>query len=70
MAAIATPLNAFLVWGIYRFAGSPMDVMIPLRSLPVLLLSQCILTGLLHLLFVRSVIRHRRDRKVEWEVWK
>jgi rod shape-determining protein MreD len=69
MAVIATPLNVFFVWGVYRLAGSPMTVMIPLRSLPVLVISQCILTGVLHLIFVRSVIRYRRDRKVEWEVW-
>ncbi|MDR2156832.1 MAG: rod shape-determining protein MreD [Clostridiales Family XIII bacterium] len=69
MAAIATPLNCFFVWGVYRLCGSPSDVMNAVRALPVLLVTQCVLTGILHLIFVRSVIRHRKDRKAEWEVY-
>jgi rod shape-determining protein MreD len=69
MAAIATPLNCFFVWGVYRLCGSPSDVMNAVHSLPALLVSQCVLTGVFHLIFVRTVIRHRRDRKAEWEVY-
>jgi rod shape-determining protein MreD len=69
MAVGATPLNCFLVWGVYRLCGSPSNVMNAVHSLPVLLVSQCVLTGVLHLIFVRSVIRHRKDRKAEWEVY-
>jgi rod shape-determining protein MreD len=69
MAVIATLVDCFFVWAVYRLCGSPSSVMNTVRSLPVLLVSQTLITGVFHLLFVRSVIRHRRDRKAEWEVY-
>ena len=65
MAVIATPINSFFVWGIYRLAGSPVHVRYVLYTLPPLIVMHCILVALLHLIFVRSVIRHRRDRSFE-----
>jgi rod shape-determining protein MreD len=67
MGILATPINAFFVWGVCRLAGSQVDVKFVFDKLPALFISQCILVGLLHLIFVRTVIRHRRDRKFESE---
>jgi rod shape-determining protein MreD len=62
-ALIATPVSAFLVWGAYRLAGGILYVRFVIESLPVLIISHCIIVAILHLLLVRSIIRHRRDRK-------
>jgi ABC-type thiamin/hydroxymethylpyrimidine transport system permease subunit len=65
MAVIATPICAFLTWIVYHLTGSPISISYTIQSLPVLMISQAILVGILHLIFVRSVIRHRRDRRRE-----
>jgi rod shape-determining protein MreD len=65
MAVLATPICAFFVWLVYHVAGSPVSVQYTVDSLPVLMISQTILVGILHLIFVRSVIRHRKDRRRE-----
>jgi len=60
---IITPLYAFILWGSCRLAGNPKDVGYVIESLPSLLVMHALLTALFHLLFVRSIIRHRRDRR-------
>jgi rod shape-determining protein MreD len=62
-ALIVTPFGAFLVWGVYRLAGGIQYVHYVVDSLPVLIISHCVIVGILHLLLVRSIIRHRRDRR-------
>jgi len=62
-ALIITPVYAFILWGSYRLVGNPKDVSYVLESLPALLIMHAVLTALFHLLFVRGIIRHRRDRR-------
>jgi rod shape-determining protein MreD len=68
VAAIATPVNVFIMWGMGKAAGSPVHVRFALESLPALLLMHCILVVVLHFIFVRSVIRHGIDRKYYGEI--
>jgi rod shape-determining protein MreD len=68
IAALATPVNAFLVWGVNRLGGSPLAVHFVFESLPALALMHCVLAVALHFIFVRSVIRHVNDRKYYREI--
>jgi rod shape-determining protein MreD len=63
MALIATPINVFFVWLIYRMCGVPTNFIFVLKPLLPLLLMHAVLTALLHLIFARSVIRYRHDRR-------
>jgi rod shape-determining protein MreD len=68
IAALATPVNVFLLWGIGRIGGSPAHIHFALESLPPLLFMQCALVVAIHFLFVRTVIRHGIDRKAYGEI--
>jgi rod shape-determining protein MreD len=68
IAALATPVNVFLLWGMGRLAGSPGHFHFALESLPALLIMHSVLAVILHFLFVRSVIRHGIDRKYYGEI--
>jgi rod shape-determining protein MreD len=68
IAAIATPVNALLMWALYRLAGSPNHIHFVFESLPALLIMHCALAILLHFMFVRTVIRHGIDRKSYGEI--
>jgi rod shape-determining protein MreD len=68
IAAIATPVNVFLMWVMGRIAGSPVHVRFAFESLPALLIMHCALAVALHFIFVRSVIRHGIDRKYYGEI--
>ncbi|MDR1496241.1 MAG: rod shape-determining protein MreD [Clostridiales Family XIII bacterium] len=68
IAALATPVNVFLMWGMGRLAGSPVHVRFAAESLPALLIMHCVLAVILHFLFVRSVIRHGIDKKYYREI--
>lgn len=63
MAVIATPINVFLVWIITRLSGVPESIVYSLKSLLPLLFMHVILVGILHLIFVKTVIRYRKDAK-------
>jgi len=63
VALIVTPIYALLMWGSVRLTGNPKNISYMLESLPVLLVMHALLTALFHLLLVRSIIRHRRDRR-------
>ncbi|MDR1067850.1 MAG: rod shape-determining protein MreD [Clostridiales Family XIII bacterium] len=62
-ALIATPVNVLFVWLIYRLCGVPTNFIFALKPLLPLLLMHAVITALLHLIFVRSVIRYRHDRR-------
>jgi rod shape-determining protein MreD len=62
-ALIVTPFGAFLVWGAYRLAGGLLYVRYVIESLPVLIISHCVIVAILHLLLVRSILRRRGGRK-------
>jgi rod shape-determining protein MreD len=68
IAALATPVNVFLMWGMGRLAGSPVHIHFAIESLPALLIMHCALAVILHFIFVRSVIRHGIDRKYYGEI--
>ncbi|MDR1272043.1 MAG: rod shape-determining protein MreD [Clostridiales Family XIII bacterium] len=68
MTLIATPIGLLGVWLVYHAAGNAGSLGETLLSLPGLIVSHMVITTLLHLLLVRSVIRHRRDRKYERRV--
>jgi rod shape-determining protein MreD len=68
IAAIATPVNVFMLWGMGRLGGSPVHIHYAIESLPSLLLTQCALAVFIHFIFVRTVIRHGIDRKSYGEI--
>jgi len=68
IAVLATPVNVFLIWGLYRIAGSPVHVHFAVESLPALLIMHCALAVIVHFIFVRTVIRHGIDRKSYGEI--
>ncbi|MDR0519126.1 MAG: rod shape-determining protein MreD [Clostridiales Family XIII bacterium] len=68
VVAIATPINAFLIWAMYKLVGSPVKLHFVLESLPALIIMHCVLAVLLHFMFVRTVIRHGIDRKFYGEI--
>jgi rod shape-determining protein MreD len=68
VAAIATPVNVFIVWGMYRLAGGIVHLHFAVESIPGLLIMHCVLAVLLHFMFVRTVIRHGIDRKFYGEI--
>jgi rod shape-determining protein MreD len=65
MALIATPINVIFVWVIDRFCGIPLHFIFALKSIFPLLLMHAAIAAVLHLIFVRTVIRYRNDRRYE-----
>jgi rod shape-determining protein MreD len=63
MCVIATIIGAFIPWIIYVLCGLHSDIINVIRSLPVLIIMQAVLGFILHMIFVRSIIRYRSDRK-------
>ena len=63
IALIITPIYALLMWGLVRITGNPKNIGFMLESLPVLLVMHGAITAILHLLLVRSIIKHRKDRR-------
>jgi len=59
----ATLINGFMVWLIYKIGGSPIPITLMLVSLPPVVFLNGVTVFLLHILLVRSIIRHHRDRK-------
>jgi len=62
-AILAAPINLIVVWGVNRLFGSPAGILFVLPSLPELIISQTIICLILHLLFVRTIIKDKRDRR-------
>ena len=62
-AIAATGIYAFAVWGLNRIFGAPASFLLVLQTLPVLLITQAIICLLLHIIFVRTIIKHRKDRR-------
>ena len=62
-ALAATLINVFVVWGIWAVFGTPAGIVSVILTLPSLLISHAIICFILHISFVRTIIKHRRDRK-------
>ena len=62
-ALVATPISALTIWGINHIFGVPKSIVLVLQTLPELFVSQALICLVLHLLFVRTIIRDRRDRR-------
>ena len=62
-ALVATPINVLTVWGINHIFRAPMSIVLVLRTLPELFVSQALICLVLHLLFVRTIIKDRKDRR-------
>ena len=59
----ATPIYVFGLWGICHVFGSPADISLAAATLPGLLAAHALICIVLHISFVRTIIRHRRDRR-------
>lgn len=64
LALVSTPLYTFVLWGLLKMTGSPMSVLVVLKAMPVLILYNGIIIIILHLLLVRGVIKHRKDKNI------
>jgi len=62
-ALIATFINVFGLWAIYVLFGTPASIILTIRELPELLISQAVICLVLHIIFVRTIIKDRRDRR-------
>lgn len=62
-ALAATLIYVFALWAICHASGAAAGILLTIRTLPGLLLSHAVICFLLHILFVRTIIRHRRDRR-------
>ena len=58
-----TIITVFVVLGINRMFGAPASITLAFGTLPPLLVSHAVICLVLHILFVRTIIRHRRDRR-------
>lgn len=58
----STWLYASLYWVIYYFIGSPYSYFYALKSLPLMMLFNCIVAVGLYFVLIKRVIKHRRDR--------
>jgi len=63
MVVIATFINAFVVWGFYHLAGSPVALHIMTQKLPGLVVMHAVIALALHLALSRTFVHARRDRK-------
>ena len=59
----ATPIYIFGLWGICRLFGAPADISLAAATLPGLLAAHAVIYVILHISFVNTIIRHRRDRR-------
>ena len=59
---LATVINLFGVWTIYAISGVETNIAVVISTIPGLFFSHIILAIVLHLCFVRTIIRHRGDR--------
>ncbi|MCL2111692.1 MAG: rod shape-determining protein MreD [Clostridiales bacterium] len=62
-ALIATPLNDVVLWWIYSIFGSPVSLLYMLHTLPERLIAHAAICFALHILLVRTIIKHRKDRR-------
>ena len=62
-ALLATLIYVFGLWGICHVFGAPAGIMPAVRTLPALLVSQAAICFIIHILFVRTIIKDRRDRR-------
>ena len=60
---LATPVYVFGLWGVCRLFGAPADISLVAETLPGLLASHAVICLIMHFSFVRTIIRHRRDRR-------
>ena len=67
-ALVATPISALAIWGINHIFGVSMSIVLVLQTIPELLVSQALICIVLHLLFVRTIIKDKRDRRFVGEV--
>lgn len=64
LSAVSTLVNLCIMWVFYSLSGHPTSIMIMVKALPVLLVYNTVVVIILHLIFVRGVIKHKRDNKV------
>lgn len=58
----STWLYASLYWCIYAALGSPYSYLYAMKTLPLPLLLNVVTGGVLYLILIKRVIKHRRDR--------
>ena len=62
-ALAATPIYVFFQWGIHSLFGAPQGFLYVMGTVPELLIPQTLICIILHLLFVRTIIKDRKDRR-------
>lgn len=63
MGVLATPLNLFIVWLLNKMMGESLSVILVLKAILPLSIMHFILVGIIHLIFIGTVIKYRRDMK-------
>lgn len=59
---ISTWLYTSLYWLIYHAIGSPYSYLYAMKSIPLMLLLNCVVAAGLYFVLIKRVIRYRRDR--------
>ena len=62
-ALIGTPVYLFTVWGAHRLFGTAIDISLVIPDLPQLGISQTLICLILHISFVRTIIKDKKDRR-------
>lgn len=68
MSVIGTLTYIVVYWCIYALMGSPYTALYVLKSVPVLLIYNSLFVLIFHFIFVRSIIKHRRDKKFQGNI--
>ncbi len=59
---VSTWLYASVYWGVYSVLGSPYSYLYAMKSLPLPLLFNSIVSAVMYFILIKRVVRHRRDR--------
>lgn len=65
LSLIGTVIYYLVYWALYALMGSPYSIVHVLISIAVLMIYNLLPTVIFHLLLVRGIIKHRRDKQFE-----
>lgn len=60
--AASTWMYTSIYWLIYHVIGSPYSYFYAMKSIPLMLLFNCVIAAGLYMIFIKRVIKYRRDR--------
>ena len=67
LGVLATPINLFMVWILNKMMGESVSVVLVFRSLIPLIIMHFLLVGVIHFIFIRTVIKYRQDMRFTGE---